>query len=445
MIEIERILGFAVDAVIADDISVRGQFTMGTGNNLWFEATMLCKDYTKIQGIDTDALNITGNIDGLGFNIEGAILGGCSRNMGGLIDVKFIPLAIVIGCDFTEKQTQINQLYFNVPELNWFYNSKIPLPLSSSSYEQPLIYALPITSINNENAKLAVTRGYTHNSDNNGEYFRYSNMIYIIFDKPMSIEEGIHEIAKVRLFFAFLADDYIALPTIVNLITAKCKEPKVLWINDAYIKLLDKKSYWFRVEYESLNGCFADVWKKWVTFWNNKRNHPIIDLFFEIITHKSSGVNYFLNLCQALEVYSGKHRKCETKQLFQNEKDNGTYPVEWNSIPLQVRFKDLFQLHRDVLPMRFIDLSGEISDVRNYYTHYGSNGKKKIERKHNDVRSAVNSHIEYLHILLLATIYNEMGIPKEKIKQALSKPYLSPTASTPERLFQGSNPEGFPF
>lgn len=198
------------------------------------------------------------------------------------------------------------------------------------------------------------------------------------------------------------------------------------------------------MKYDYLNNSLADVWEKWVAFWNNENNRPIIDLFFEIITQKSSGINYFLNLCQALESYSNKRRKCEVKLLFESEKANGNVKVEVTTIPLQIRLKDLFQFNQAVLS-QYSDMSDDIADIRNYYTHYGSKTKKKIERSHADIYSAALRHISCLHFLLLATLYKEIGLSEKEVTKALSKPYLSPTASTPERIFQGSNAERYPY
>lgn len=49
---------------------------------------------------------------------------------------------------------------------------------------------------------------------------------------------------------------------------------------------------------------FEEIILKWSKFAEDQRNTPILELFSSIIKDKSIGLNRFLNLCQALEVYS---------------------------------------------------------------------------------------------------------------------------------------------
>lgn len=245
---IDDILGFKSNVVIADCISAEGQFSTGTGSNLWFEATMACEDYVKIKDIDSDKLSIIGNVSGQNFRIEKAMLCGCRGNLGNLVHVSFLPDTVTISNGFIEKQTQIKQLFFDMPELNWFYNSKVPLSISPSNYELPEIESLPITTVDGENAKLTVTRGYNRKFDHKGNYFINSNLVYIVFEQPASISEAIFEIAKVRMFFTLLADDFVYLPNFIRFFTDDWQDMKTLWINDARIKLPSKKKLPFSCE-----------------------------------------------------------------------------------------------------------------------------------------------------------------------------------------------------
>ena len=110
---------------------------------------------------------------------------------------------------------------------------------------------------------------------------------------------------------------------------------------------------------------------------------------------------------------------------------------------LRIRLKDLFQYHQDVLPKNE-DKSEDIADIRNYYTHYNPDRQQDIEHKYGDARTAVNRYEGLLHLLLLATVYKEIGIPTDAIKDAMFNADSRFGVSS-ERLFEGPNKDGFPY
>ena len=59
---------------------------------------------------------------------------------------------------------------------------------------------------------------------------------------------------------------------------------------------------------------FQKIRDNWTDI-NNKAN-PISSLFIEIICNRSTRINSFLNLAQALEVYSSNYHKKEAKKDF---------------------------------------------------------------------------------------------------------------------------------
>lgn len=213
---------------------------------------------------------------------------------------------------------------------------------------------------------------------------------------------------------------------------------KYLWLNDNHTYHPGKKNYPFRIQYSAISDCFEVILLKWTNVNADPINRPILELFSDIITSKSIGLNRYLNLCQALEVYSKHNRDSETKAILAQEKEEGTTTDK--RITLRIRMKDLFQYHIDVLPQTD-DNSEDIADIRNHYTHYNPELQKKIECKYGDARTAVNKYEGLLYLLLLVTMYKEMGIPVDAIKSAMFN-FNSRFGVSTEQLFEGPDKDG---
>ena len=80
---------------------------------------------------------------------------------------------------------------------------------------------------------------------------------------------------------------------------------------------------------------------KWSKFAEDQRNTPILELFSSIIKDKSIGWNRFLDLCQALEVYSDQYWNDESSKIVKEGIQTGK--TNDKRITLRIRLIDLFK------------------------------------------------------------------------------------------------------
>ncbi len=147
--------------------------------------------------------------------------------------------------------------------------------------------------------------------------------------------------------------------------------------------------------------------------------------------------NRFLNICQALEVYSNQYRNQECKEIFRDYQSKGL--TEAKRVTLQVRIADLLILHNDIFPYNedeVFELSSDIADLRNYYTHYNPKKQRILEYKYSDIRDIYSRFDSSLYALLLATIYKEINIPTFIIKDSLEN-FETRFGKTLNELFEG--------
>ena len=161
-----------------------------------------------------------------------------------------------------------------------------------------------------------------------------------------------------------------------------------------------------------VNG-FQEIWTQWRDFYEN--NYAVAELFYEIICNRSTYFNEFLNLCQAMEVYSSRSRENEAYAIYQSAKLNGENS---KGIKFAHRLKDLFSVTND-----FFDLSETQMDciarnlaaMRNYYTHYNESKYRKPDIQ--EVFSASG----IIRFLLLIIVYKRVGISPNAIREIRSR------------------------
>ena len=155
------------------------------------------------------------------------------------------------------------------------------------------------------------------------------------------------------------------------------------------------------MSWHALKTNFDHIWKKWTELYETAR--PVASLFYGIVSGSSSGLNEFLNLTQALEVYSDRFRENELKTaLNKRPKD----------IKLWERLKDLLDLYNSYLGITDTGkLADKLAKMRNYYTHYD---KRRKEPTFSEVLAG--GHI--LRTLLLIVIYSRVGVSDAYIIQA---------------------------
>lgn len=226
------------------------------------------------------------------------------------------------------------------------------------------------------------------------------------FNIAVDLDTAVQRIASVRNLLSFFCNGYIPLSN-MSITTMREKMPQAEYEECELIKChtekKGKENSIFYINADVLRPCFEKVWEKWTNFYNSAR--PVTALFYGIVSGSSSGLNEFLNLSQALEVYSDRFRDKEIRKAL-NKKAKA-------KITLAERLKDLIELYNSYLGVNDAEkLAQKIAKIRNYYTHYDK--RCKTEPSFFEVLSA--GHL--LRTLLLIVLYCEVGLSDSSIEKA---------------------------
>ena len=159
---------------------------------------------------------------------------------------------------------------------------------------------------------------------------------------------------------------------------------------------------------------FQKVWDAWLDLYETA--NPIPSLFYEIICNRSTRINKFLNLSQAIEVYSNAFRYDKAKKLAES---NG---ISKKETPLRYIYQDILSECSSVLGLnekKIPDYAKGLSNMRNYFTHY--NSKKYVEPKYDELLAA--THI--LRFVVLTIVYTAVGIPSECVLECKKRVIFS--------------------
>lgn len=239
--------------------------------------------------------------------------------------------------------------------------------------------------------------------------FQKRTMVTFRFITPIKIDQAIRKITSLRSLFAFLSDHYISLGKIefADVNGTSC----LFHMN--YTESIDIKNTPFLIEASDIENDFSGIWNRWSEFYNE--NNCIIELFYEIICNRSTRINQFLNLTQALEVYSERYRKESSNEVFNSYKK-----IEPKIHTQKALFHKLCDIFKFINYFSFSDteiglISKKISDGRNYFTHYDKQKRKNCELSLNDM----SSFNRYMRYILISIIYKELKISEDKITKSL--------------------------
>lgn len=163
----------------------------------------------------------------------------------------------------------------------------------------------------------------------------------------------------------------------------------------------------FLITTSMFSGQFQNVWELWLNLYESA--NPIPRLFYEIICNRSTGINSYLNLSQAIEVYSNTYRNIEANAIAKSDKNNKS---KGKNTKLKHRYQDILYTYNSVLKLDEADIENYahgFSNIRNYYTHY--NHGTYVEPSYDELLSAI--HI--LRFILLTIVYTSVGISVDNI------------------------------
>lgn len=377
--------------------------------NIVFQAQIELEHYRKLD-ILYDTLQFWGTVNGTPVTLMSVHCSRGSSSYGAkTVAIEFEPYEVIIGRCYKD-EPRVNAISASITALNHMFSSR-PLGLIHGfSKDKPYLlkYTYPDKiEVDDQYGHLEIyqtfSQGWTRDEIKHG----IVPIIEYRFHDPMGIMDAVGRIAAVRNLFSFFANGYLPLE---NIEFADGQSQKIdaltmcditLYLNNPEeIPLRDEP---FLIMTSAFKDNFSQIWKNWLDMYEGAV--PIPTLFYEIICNRSTRVNCFLNLVQAIEVYSDQYRGLEVEELAR--KRENTKPEKKPKIFLKYKLEDVFSSFNDCLEIADGDipiLAERIADMRNFYTHYNSG--RYAEPTYQEMFSA--THV--LRFVLLAIVYKTLGL-----------------------------------
>lgn len=322
------------------------------------------------------------------------------------------PTEIIIGRSYAG-DINITKISASVEALNYMFSERLFEENIRFSKENPSVldFAYPKEILAHDpDGEICLCRGFQHSWSTNKIEYKFLPSIEYTFLKPTKIRSAIARIASARNLLSFFADYYLPLEniTFADAQTAKVENftglcDSLLYMNNTEdIKTPQKP---FLIMTKKFSENFSTIWSNWLRFYNDSVYIPT--LFYEIISNHSTRINRFLNLSQAVELYSDYYRRSEVASIA---REDGCRKTE---LPLKYRVEDVLTYLDeclDIPPEKRRRLAIAISKDRNFFTHYN---KQRYEEPSFQELQAANRFLRYV---LLAIVYKTIGISSNDIK-----------------------------
>ena len=314
---------------------------------------------------------------------------------------------LIVG--YAEKtDIRVHDISLSSSDINWFF-SRHPISHDNRT-DREIIENLDSIETSDNVGKIKIHQSLAEGMSNKSLHINIFTVLSCDFNTCVDLDSAINRLASLRNMMSFFFDGYIPLD---NICISDKKEPKTIeeyaeyteyTIVNTHPEKPSSQDKPFFINADIIRDCFNQVWKNWTDLYTQAR--PMTALFYGIISGVSSGLNEYLNMAQALEVYSNRYRTEQIRKAYNKTKKEKVF--------LSERLKDLIDSYNNHLGVLDAGaLAQKLSDIRNYYTHYNSR-KFKQEPKYDVVLSG--SYI--LRSLLLLVVYSELGIPSDKLSKA---------------------------
>lgn len=370
--------------------------------NVILNAKFPLEQYRKI-GIEADIV-VLGEVSGRKATLMGCHITSASCTIGDNdISIYAVPNEIIVGGCFSSTP-MAKGITVSTSDLNYMFSGASPLePNVGISKDNPSVlnYTFPKPIVANDKyGEIQISQSfgtqwavdfYNHNIISE---IKYS------FTTSLPLMDAVAKVSAARSLFSFFGNGYISFGDITFEIDGD-ENVYGLWLN--YKENVPAVNEPFLIETSAFENQFQKVWDAWLNLYESA--NPIPNLFYEIICNRSTRVNGFLNLSQAIEVYSNAFRNKQAKEIAKNDPDNKSKNKE---IKLIHRYQDILKEYNGALELiepNIVDYAKGFSNMRNYYTHY--NSSKYVEPAYDELFAA--SHI--LRFILLAIVYTAIGIP----------------------------------
>lgn len=373
--------------------------------NIILNAKFPLEQYRKI-GIEADIV-VLGEVSGRKATLMGCHITSASCTIGDNdISIYAVPNEIIVGGCFSSTP-MAKRIIVSTSDLNYMFSGASPLePNVGISKDNPSVlnYTFPKPIVANDKygeIQISQSFGVQWAVD----YYKH-NIISIIeysFTTSLPLMDAVAKLSAARSLFSFFGNGYIPFGDVTFEIDGD-ENLYGLWLN--YKEDVPAVNGPFLIETSAFENQFQKVWDAWLNLYESA--NPIPNLFYEIICNRSTRVNGFLNLSQAIEVYSNVFRYGNAKKLAENDGQRKSQ----KEIPLKYIYQDILSENNSALELiesNIVDYAKGFSNMRNYYTHYNSG--KYVAPTYDELFAA--SHI--LRFVLLTIVYTAVGIPLDCI------------------------------
>lgn len=322
------------------------------------------------------------------------------------------PTEIIIGRSYSG-DINIIKISASIEALNYMFSERLFNENIHFSKENPSIleFAYPnAIEAHDSNGKIRIDRSFQHGWSWSKIQYKFLPNIEYTFSSPVKIRDAISKLASARNLLSFFADYYLPLENIIfaDEQTEKVDGSEVFCDCNLYMNHTDDAESLHRpflIMTNKFSENFSAIWNNWLKFYTDSIYIPT--LFYEIICNRSTRINRFLNLTQAIELYSSYYRQAEAKNIANADNCNK------KDIPLKYRIEDILIYLSDCLILESETrkrLATVISKDRNFFTHY--NKQRYSEPSVQEVLAA-NRVLRYV---LLSIVYKTIGIDSTDIK-----------------------------
>lgn len=361
------------------------------------------EEYRNVNN-DSDIV-VLGEVSGRKVTLVGCYIKLASCTIGNKdISIYAVPNEIIVG-GCISSTPMAKSISISTSDLNYMFSGASPLkPNVGFSTDNPgvLNYTFPQRiDAKDKYGKIRIYQTFGMQRTIKSYKYNIISRVDYFFENSLPVMEAVARISAARNLFSFFGNGYISLGDITFKVDGD-ENVYGLWLN--HREDIPAVNEPFLIGTAAFENQFQKVWDAWLGLYETA--NPIPSLFYEMICNRSTRINGFLNLSQAIEVYSNAFRYDKAKKLAEG---NG---ISKKETPLKYIYEDILSEYSDALGLdasNISDYAKGFSNMRNYYTHY--NSSKYVEPTYNELFAA--SHI--LRFVLLTIVYTAVGIPPDCI------------------------------
>lgn len=333
------------------------------------------------------------------------------------VEISAEPSEIVIGRSYVS-DIFVTNISASIEAMSHMFSDRVFNENVSFTKENPTVlsFAYPedIEAMDTDGI-LRLYRGFSHDWSRHGIEYRYLPYIYYAFSKPTRIRDAIAKIACARNLLSFFADYYLPLENLLFSDEQTDDAKNFSGYCDCQLYLNHKEDIEvseepFLIMTNKFSENFSEVWTNWLKFYADSIYIPT--LFYEIICNRSTRINRFLNLTQAIELYSVHYQDELAKGIAQAD------GYGKKQLPLKYRIEDVLAQINGTLEIseeRRRLLARAISNDRNFFTHYN---EQRYSEPSFEETSAANRVLRYV---LLSIVYKVVGIRDDYIRECKNR------------------------